>query len=92
MSVVCLVLLKTISGRIKAINGTTIIVKSDRRGTDTVEIGRETRFVKSNPKSRAKGPKVWDRVLVNLHEDEGKLFADEIHFGRSKSHKAPTPE
>ena len=92
MSVVCLALLKTISGRIKALDAKTLIVKTDRGGTDSVEIDRETQFVKSNLKSRAKGPKVRDRVVVDVHETGGKLVAVEIHYGRPKSHKAPTSE
>lgn len=92
MSVVCLALLNTISGSIEAISRTTIIINSDRGRTDSVEIGRETRFVKSNLKSRAKGPKVRDRVVVDVHETEGKLVAVEIRYGRPKSQKAATSE
>ncbi len=92
MSVVCLALLKTISGRIKALDAKTIVVVSDGRGTDSVKIDRETRFVKSNPKSRAKGPKVRDCVVVDVQETEGKLVAIEVHYSRPKRHKAPTSE
>ena len=92
MSVVCLVLVKTISGHIKALCEKTIVVQSDTGRTYSVAIDGKTRFVKSNPRSRAKGPKSRDDVWLEVEETEGKLVALEIRYGRPRSRKPPASD
>lgn len=80
-------------GKVKAMTADSITVVTKTNEAKTVNFDAKTMFMKSGQMATAKDLKVGDRVVIDVHEMDGKLHAAEVRFGKKpanqsqKSHK-----
>jgi hypothetical protein len=75
---------KHVKGTVTALTDSLITIKTLKGETVTVNFDQETKFFKSRTKAQAGELQVGDRVVVDVHETDGKMHAMQVRFGTPK--------
>src|SRR6266705_1565582 len=70
-----------VKGKVTAITDSNITVSTVNGETKTVTFDQSSKFLKSGTPATAKDLKVGDKVVIDVHEMNGKLHATQLRFG-----------
>lgn len=74
-----------VMGKVKTMTDKTITVVTKTNEEKTVAFDKDTMFMKSGQMATAKDLKVGDRVVIDVHNMDGKLHAAEVRFGKQST-------
>jgi hypothetical protein len=77
-----------IKGTVSAVGDNSITVQTVDKQSKTVTVDQSTKFQRSGQLASLKDLKVGDRVVIDLHESNGKLHGALVRFGATKKAKA----
>jgi len=75
---------KHVMGTVTSISDSSITVEPTAKNSVTVEVSDKTKFEKSGVAATLKDLKVGDKVVIHAGVSDGKLVANEVHFGAMK--------
>jgi len=73
---------KHLMGTVTAVSPDSITVKTTKGVTTMVTFTPETKFAKSGAPATAKDLKTGDRVVIEGDDDNGRLRAESVRFGK----------
>lgn len=73
-----------VKGTITKVDDTSVTLTTPDKETKVIHFDKTTKFLKSGAESTSKELKVGDRVVVDVHQMEGKVHASQVRFGAQK--------
>ena len=74
-----------LKGKVTAINTESITIETQAKQTKIVVFDESTKFQKSGKPASIKDLKVGDRVVIDIHEMNGKIHGTLVRFGATKT-------
>ena len=72
---------KHVMGKVTSISDNSITVETTAKKSVTVGVSDKSKFEKSGAAATLKDLKVGDKVVIHADVSDGKLVANEVHFG-----------
>lgn len=73
-----------IKGTVTKVDETSITLTTPAKETKVIHFDKTTKFIKGASESTIKELKVGDRVVIDLHQMDGKAHASQVRFGAQK--------
>lgn len=73
-----------LKGKVTAVGENSITIETTDKQSKTVVFDQTTKFEKSGVAATPKDLMVGDRVVIDTHAMDGKLYATQVRFGASK--------